>query len=258
MKRISEIHFRRRARMLGIPVTGTVILLVGVLVNRASPDFDTSIHDANVQKVFSDFPSRLIGTESLWLDVGEVPIPSGQARLLGLNASVSRKFRRISSGRNIEANLYFAHVSDSRTMDGHTPTVCYPANGWFLDEEAPSIVKVDRGDERPLVASVYRFYRSDSQSLEEQIPLIVISGFLFPDGRNEAVMPKQMLGVSVQGFDPRLGLAQYQIVIRGRYTDSEAVGFFEEVMKSVPSEIIEAVRILPDRIEGTDVGGNHD
>lgn len=227
------LDWRRCGRFLdsAAPVICLVLLLGSVLLRDSISEDPRRIErEAKVRKAIEDIPAFL-GDDDLWLMVAEVPVPTSQTEMLGLNAHVSRRYQRMGSYPLVQATIFIANSRDARSMSGHHPPNCYPASGWLLDREQSQTHVFGAEGGTSLPASIYSFGRGGHSGDH----IWVINGFLIPGGEAVATLA-ETTGASGRAATSRLGLTQYQIVFRGDHLISDVIQHSSEILGSLPRE----------------------
>ena len=214
-----------------------ILLFLGAILMGTDQglDPDRELREEKVRMVIESIPEHL-GMESEWIMVSEVPIPTSQAAMLDLNAHVSRLYQRLGTYPPIQATVFIANSKDARSMTGHHPPNCYPATGWRLDEERSTLHEFPVVGSRKLPASLYRFGRGGDSGGS----LWVVNGFLMPQGAAVATLGETQ-GQTSRAATSRLGLTQYQIVIRGDREASNVIKYATEILESLPQEFFLAL-----------------
>jgi hypothetical protein len=123
----------------------------------------------------SEFPIRI----SQWVG-RDVPIPEAVLEAAANDDFLSRLYLNESS--NQWANVYIAYTARPRTMLGHRPQVCYPANGWtHEDSEHIRVISISG---RTIRCLLHKFQKSTSE-IEETVVLnyYIVNGRLTDDER---------------------------------------------------------------------------
>ena len=214
-----------------------VLLLLGVaILSRGEPDDpDRLVREAMVQNAIESIPEYL-GADAGWILVGEVPVPSSQSAMLDLNAHISRLYQRLGSFPPIQATVFIANSRDARSMMGHHPPNCYPATGWILDQESSTSHEFSVAGSKKLPASLYKFGRGGDSGPR----LWVVNGFLMPRGAAVATLGETK-NQTARASTSRLGLTQYQIVIRGEREVSSVIRYASEILESLPQDFFLAL-----------------
>lgn len=205
--------------------------------------------NAEIRSAFLQLPSQL-GKKNQWLEIGTVAIPTSQARMLDLNAYVSKKFRRLASPRLIEVTLFLSHCADARTMIGHHPPNCYPAIGWDLKADATRDFEIVHSTGRIIRAKMYQF-RIERSNME--MTLHVANGFVVAGERFNSTLEEASVDLGGDGM-VRYGISQFQLVFQGQFSEDELVLYTDEIMSTIPSTILDATSRAPlyasDRTQG--------
>ena len=85
----------------------------------------------------------------------DVPLDEAVARATDTDAHISRRYSRRSNTENVWA--YVAYGVRARDLMPHRPEVCYPGNGWTLDDERT--VELPLADGPALECRILRFSR---------------------------------------------------------------------------------------------------
>ncbi len=235
------------------PLVVTGVLLAGWLLGSSRiRDYGVSQEQRHhrIEELFQEFPAEL-GRDGQWLLIGDVDIPSNQTEMLGLNAFVSRSFRRLGGSPPICATVFIAHSEDARNMAGHHPPNCYPASGWVVSGSGDGVVRrFVSGGGFKLPAKMYRYERG----FENQVVRWVINGFMMPEAGAVATLAETTL-ISGRAATSRLGLTQYQIVIDGDLEMAEVERYAAEIIGSIPRELLVAVTSSVESAEQALPGG---
>lgn len=110
----------------------------------------------------------------------EVSIPASVQKVAGNDDFFSRSY--INKATNQRANVYVAYTARPRTMLGHRPQVCYPANGWIHDSTDHIKMTSSEGLEIPCL--LHRFHRP-APNYDEMVVLnfYIVNGQLTDDER---------------------------------------------------------------------------
>ena len=200
-------------------------------VGRTEP-LELSAWRAQIRLAFDSVPDSL-GDKHAWVMISEVPIPTSQARMLDLNAQISRRYQLLRESPIIQATVFVAHSNDARAMAGHHPPNCYPSSGWIrlsgLDQEFFS----ELPDGRPLRMHRYAFSRGDG------LPGVqVVNGFILPGGRVVSRL-SEASGVMQNASESRLGLVQFQILFHGSIDPERVMMLSSDLVGSFVSKLIE-------------------
>jgi hypothetical protein len=171
----------KKSRFVGA-FSATVLLLGGTLGYRVrfqTPPKDAEPYHRRVHEAADALPfrveSEIDGRKHLW--VGEnVPMTPGAVELLNPNATVSRVYRDLETGRSVM--LLLVQCPDTRDILGHYPKVCYVVHGWTLLSSPDLDLKVDG---QTLDGREYEFSRL---RLDRATHINVFDVMLLPDGRS--------------------------------------------------------------------------
>lgn len=108
----------------------------------------------------------------------EIPIPVNVQRVARNDDFLSRLY--VNQATSQWANIYVAFTARPRTMRGHQPQVCYPANGWIHDSTEQKKVISRGGLEIPCL--LHRFHRP-APNYDEMLVLnfYIVNGQLTDD-----------------------------------------------------------------------------
>ena len=204
------------------------LLITGDIEN----DPDREARSLRTREAIESLPD-LLGPNSEWIQVMEVPVPTSQAAMLDLNAHVSRLYQRLGLYPPVQATVFIANSKDARSMAGHHPPNCYPATGWKMDEDESTSHEFPVVGAKKLPASLYKFGRGGDSGPR----LWVVNGFLMPQGVAVATLGETKEQTS-RASRSRLGLTQYQIVIRGDREVSKVIQYASEILESLPQELL--------------------
>jgi hypothetical protein len=245
-----ESHRKEESRRkLFVPPLFAVLMLAAILASRG---LVTSHADPVaievIQRALANLPLQIGQAEQYWIKTREVPVPTGQAHLLGLSAFMSREYRRLQTFPPVTAILFIAHCGDSRSMSGHHPPNCYPSSGWTLGLEQSFTWEVPRSDGRVMEASAYHFSEADD-SLSN---LWVINGF-FMSGNFFAATLEEAERVAKPSLLGGNGLSQFQILLQGDYPAVDVEKYGTEILQGIPSFLFDVTSgDSPDQGESSD------
>ena len=117
----------------------------------------------------SQFPKRI----GRWVG-RDVPISETILEVAANDDFLSRLY--VNESNNQWANVYIAYTARPRTMLGHRPQVCYPANGWT--HENTEHVQVISNSGRKIRCLLHNFQKSTSESEE-----IIVLNYYIVNGR---------------------------------------------------------------------------
>ena len=117
----------------------------------------------------SEFPIRI----GQWVG-RDVPISENIQRVAGNDDFLSRLYVNESSDQWV--NIYIAYTARPRSMLGHRPQVCYPANGW-IHENTEHIQLVSNSGQK-IKCLLHNFQKSTAGSEE-----IVVLNYYIVNGR---------------------------------------------------------------------------
>ena len=216
------------------PLFAILMLIVMVASRSLVTSYADPVAIEVIQKELEKLPSQLGQSGHAWIKTREVPVPTGQAQLLGLSAFLSREYRRLQTFPSVSAILFIAHCGDARSMSGHHPPNCYPSSGWILDEKQTFSWKLGRRDGREMEAKAYSFSRAGDSSLQ----LWVINGF-FMNGNFFAGTLEEAEKVAKPSLLGGNGLSQFQILLQGDYGGADVRKYGTEILQEIPSSLFD-------------------
>ena len=239
-----------------IPViVAAVLLLTFVSIGRGLFAIEENSRVGPIQEALSAIPSRLIAEEGTWVRQREVAVPSRQAEIFGLSASMSAEYLRLRSRPQLRAVVFVAYCSDARTMAGHHPPRCYPASGWLMsDQKAEDDFSFERSDGRRILGTIYRFVREGVITAE----LTVVNGFFASGERffGSLVEARKVVKPALLGGK---GLFQFQILFQGTMSNDDILGYATEIMNAIPEAIFDELMLVPAgsvEVQAVEPGGN--
>ena len=159
---------RRGATTFGACMFACALLIVSGVVYRVVATRLDRLDDSFVLPVpLKNIPDKIGG----WLG-RDVPLSESVLKVAGNDDYVNRFYRNDSSGQ--WANVYIAYTANPRTMLGHRPQVCYPANGWEHITSDEIVIKCEAGTEVP--ALIHRFQMPRSASEVVVLNFYVLNG----------------------------------------------------------------------------------
>jgi hypothetical protein len=211
-----------------ISILATVIVLGWLAVDktllRPAPAVADEYH-AGVRAASEQLPRYF---ES-WLGE-DIPVPVAAAKLLRPNVIVSRRFSNIVTGESV--SYLFVQVRDARDTIGHYPPVCYPGQGWTMEEARRT--EWEAGERGAVSGMSYRF---SQEGLEGGLQIVVDNFLVLPDGTT----CRDMDGVESVAQDrlrKLFGTAQVQLIY--------SAAMPEERRKQITQEFIRYSRDLID------------
>jgi len=117
----------RVAEVAPVAAIGLLIALPHLLPTQFVPSEAMIARNLEIRAAIDDVP-WIIGD---WRG-REVEVPEAARRILKPNAMLSRRYvREAPDGGGMQAATFvLIHCSDTRDMNGHEPSVCYPSAGW--------------------------------------------------------------------------------------------------------------------------------
>ncbi len=107
----------------------------------------------------------------------DVPLDEAIVRATDTDDHVSRAYTHAGTGRGV--SLWVAYGVRFRDLMPHRPEVCYPCNGWTLDETSNLVLKTNSG--LPLPCRVLRFSRGAMRNER-----VTVLDYYLLDGRYSA------------------------------------------------------------------------
>lgn len=142
-------------------VSGIAYHVVAARLDRLDDNFVLSVPLKNI-------PFQIASWQGADVALSEIV-----QKIAGNDDYVNRIYRNDSAGR--WANVYIAYTANPRTMLGHKPTVCYPANGWEHVTTDEIVIKCAGGTEVPALIHRFRMPRSAGE--------VVVLNFYVLNGR---------------------------------------------------------------------------
>jgi hypothetical protein len=174
----------------------------------------------------SEFPIRI----GQWVG-RDVPISETIIEVAANDDFLSRLY--VNESNNQWANIYIAYTARPRTMLGHRPQVCYPANGWA--HENTEHIQVMSNSGRKIKCLLHNFQKSTSES-EEIVVLnyYIVNGWLTDD---ESVFSGLSWRTPNVGGIPARYVAQVQISsLQEMFVRSAAKDFADLILGYFPVE----------------------
>lgn len=223
-----------------VPFCAALLIMLAI-IGRSIFAVEESDRVVPIQAALSSVPSRLLAQSGTWIKQRDVQVPSRQAEIFGLSASLSAEYLRLQTRPHLRAVLFIAYCSDARTMTGHHPPRCYPASGWVMSDPVPENDFVfERPDGRRILGTVYHFSREGVITAN----LGVVNGF-FSSGEQffrslsearKAVRPSLLGGK---------GLYQFQILFQGAMLNDDILAYAEEIINAIPEAIFDELMFEP-------------
>lgn len=222
--------FERHGMPAWLTPVGIAVLLVSI--GLYMPAFEIpqnrDAYFAQIKKLAVDLPLQ-IGT---WEGRSEPPQEAAQ-RLLRPNVIMQRQYRNTITNQYL--SLLFVHCGDLRDMEGHYPRLCYPNQGWELQNIERMPIETAKLD---FEVRLYRFKPGRWQDSE----LFVYSYFIVPD--HDPIVP-DYAPIRRAATNPQRrmhGGAQVQLVFDNTTTREEqlrAVHLFTATMTDLLNTIAE-------------------
>lgn len=202
----------------------TLCLLAGVAADKAdryrAPAGAEAYH-ARVLESLELIPYTL----GDWVGTDE-EIRQEALRILDANASLSRKYRELTTGST--ATVLLVQCADARSLLGHYPPVCYPSQGWSQLSARPQTIPV--GDSA-IEAMEYQF---EYDLFGQSNPLSVLHFTVLPDGRTGPDM--QLLDAAAKERQFKFyGGASIQVVVSASLPDEERLRIWTSMCQAIGS-----------------------
>ncbi len=219
------------------PVAAAAAMIaVFILVGKPRSQSGSELEVGEIQKIFHSFPEEIVAVDGIWLQSRLVPVPTGQAKMLGRSAYLSREYVRLRTYPQVNAIVFMVYCADSRMMTGHHPPNCYPSSGWDLVEDGTTDFSVRRADERVIETTIYRFERQKNAGEE----LVIISGFFLEDGRFFSTLDT----ATRNGRSTLLGgggLFQFQILLQSGHSSVDVELYGRELLSGIPNALFDEI-----------------
>ena len=141
-------------------VAGIAYHVIAARLDRLDDSFELSVPLKNI-------PLEIGGWQGTDVALSEIV-----QKIAGNDDYVNRIYRNDSAGQ--WANVYIAYTANPRTMLGHKPTVCYPANGWEHVTTDEIIIKCAGSTQVP--ALIHRFRMPQSAAEVVVLNFYVLNG----------------------------------------------------------------------------------
>jgi hypothetical protein len=141
-----------------------------------------------------------------WVGLDIPVIPAAQD-LLQPNKVLQRRYTNTETGESFE--VLIVHCKDVRDMLGHFPPVCYPANGWKLEQKVGTTAPLGDGD---VPATRYGFSREVDFVRDE---IRIVNLFVLPASEGDSYGPDFGIVERAGRYRQRarLGAGQVQVIV---------------------------------------------
>lgn len=175
-----------------------------------------------VRQSIEALPTNIDGYQGL-----DTPVLPGAVELLRPNKLLQRQYRHPLTGASF--SVLIVHCGDVRDMMGHYPPVCYPSNGWTMEEARKD--SIQRPVDGPIPITRYRVTREDGTT---SFAKVIANTFVVPRadsplGRDDRALDT----VTRTRWSSGLGAAQVQIITDANMDEAER----EEIERSVAKEL---------------------
>ena len=222
---------RKRGIHVLAPVLAAALLLASLFIGgvNARPVPGRAAYFARVKDAVEQIPYA-IGD---WRGENEEIVQAAR-RLLKPTAAVQRRY--VSAG-GPNFSLLMIHCADVRDMEGHYPPICYPNQGWAVEERRAERVTVGEAD-----VPMRRYVLSREMGLETQ-RIVIWNVFVLP---GEEPLVDDMPALTRAARSTRragLGSAQIQVLL-GAGVEGE-----REIVERCLRAVMPAIRTIA---EGTE------
>ncbi|MBI1335769.1 MAG: exosortase-associated EpsI family protein [Phycisphaera sp.] len=173
-----------------------VLVGLGAVTLNRPGQLAAAAYHKRVQLSAQHLPTQLEG----WRCV-ELPIAAEELDILKPNVMVRRAFVDSVTGRAFE--LTVVQCPDARHIEGHSPLICFIANGWTQRQTQTVRAQAD--------LPAYTRYRFDRTFEGQYESLVVLNFVLLPDGTTSSDA-RGANAVASSLHDRWLGAAQYMLV----------------------------------------------
>lgn len=220
--------FERHGLPAWLSPAGIAVLLISIGLYMPSFDIpeNRDTYFAQIKKLAVNLPLK-VGT---WEGRSEEPQEAAE-RLLRPNVIMQRQYRNTITNQYM--SLLFVHCGDLRDMEGHYPVLCYPNQGWQLNDIERMPIQTAKLD---FEIRLYHFLPGRWQDSE----LFVYSFFVVPDD-NPIIPDYGPVRTAATNPERRMhGGAQVQLVFDNTTTRQEqlrAVYLFSATMTDLLNTI---------------------
>jgi hypothetical protein len=199
------------------PAALTVMLMAGVVIEQPqrTPPATVEPYHAELRAMADGFQHEA----DQWISE-KVELPQAAVALLSPNFSFSRLYTHASSGT--VARVIMVQCRDARDMLGHYPPVCYPGQGWMLQEKFPRHWSVP-----PLEINGME-YQFQNRVVGESKRLTVSNFLILPNGRFTNEM-RDVRDLAAHFPERYFGAAQMQLIVDSSLPAAER----EKIVKSL-------------------------
>ena len=173
----------------------------------------------NLPVPLKEFPNHIDG----WFGT-DVPIPEVILRVAKNDDYVNRLYKHSMTDHQV--GFYVAYSSRPRTLLGHRPKVCYPANGWIHD--ATEQVRVFTNTGRVIPCLIHLFHMPETHDEIFVLNYYIVNGRITDDERVFSGLGWRTPNIS---GDPARYVAQVQISsVREEWVRAAAIDFTDEIL----------------------------
>ena len=210
-----------------------LLLLLLLSVRILLEDGSDAESSASVQQSLDSIPRQLRSPHGTWIFSRDVPVPSTQAELLGLTSFASLEYQRAGSFPPVFATLFIAYCDEIRSMAGHHPPNCYPANGWEMIESEGGPLDFTHSSEGVIKGQLYKF----SRKAADKTDLWIVNGFF--DGKGAFVNRLEAAESLAAGsvFSSK-AMFQFQILFQGDFRDVDIEKYAGEILGGIPGSVL--------------------
>lgn len=215
------------------PLLAGVLLLLFVVIRVGLDEGGDVERSLAVQQALNEIPRQFQSPAGTWIYRRTVPVPSGQAELLGLTFHASLEYQRVGTFPPVTATIFIAYCDDVRSMAGHHPPTCYPASGWEMSPSEGGRFQFSHPSERVVKGQLYKFSRKTADKTD----LWIMNGFF--DGKGNFVDRLEDAESLAEGslFSSQ-AMFQFQFLFQGDFRDVDIQGYAEEILGGIPGSVL--------------------
>ncbi len=210
-----------RAMLVG-PLTAILLAAMAAYSIGSIRPSGSEAYFREVRRAIEELPSNIDGYRGV-----DTPVLPGAVELLRPNKLLQRQYRHPLTGSSF--SVLIVHCGDVRDMMGHFPPVCYPSNGWTMEEARED--SIQRAFDGPIPITRYRVTRDDGTASYAKViaNTFVVPRADSPLGRDDRALDM----VTRTRWSSGLGAAQVQIITDADMDEAERT----EIERSVASEL---------------------
>ncbi len=205
-----------------MPPVLVLALFAGIWVDKqdrqAAPEGVAEYHAA-VRENIDRVPFQM----DAWVGV-DTELRQEALRILDANVSLSRTYRNLDTGQR--ATLLLVQCEDARSLLGHYPPRCYPAQGWTPLGMRPLAITAPGGHEVPATEYLFEFDQHDDAARINVLHFVVVP-------RKGVAPDMDALDVSARDRLTRhFGGASLQIVVDAGLSGDERMDIYRGILKA--------------------------